>query len=151
MTIAKRFSLFAFFLVFPVLAFADDVIPTDKFLMQVLDVVKSFGGLSWAARIAALLTLAIALTKVSFLSKLWDKLGAAKVLLAPTLALLAGLVSMVASGTPVTAAGVAAWIFAGAGAIILHELLDGVKAIPGLGDKYVSFITFVESFLGGAK
>lgn len=121
----------------------------SAFLNQVFELIKGFGGMSWMLKFSAVLTLLIASMKVSFLSGLWDKLGSFKALAAPMLALLAGTVSMVAAGG-FSLQGLIAYLFAGAGAVALHELLDVIKAIPGLGGLWVTIIDFVSKLLGGA-
>lgn len=120
---------------------------TSDFLSQVFNLISQFGGLSWAARIAAMVLLLIASMKVSFLAPVWAKLGEAQVFMAPLLGIIAGVVSM----KPFSWAGLLAYLGAGAGAIMLHEILDGVKVIPGLGSMYVAAINFFEGILGGGS
>lgn len=132
-------------------AMADDsvVSPVD-FLDQVVQAAKVFGGLPEVLKIASIVTILIASMKVSFLNDLvWSKLGAAKSWVAPLLGLVAGLLGLGAGGQPITLASAFAYMAAGAGAVILHELLDSIKAIPGLGPQYVAFIELVEKVLGG--
>lgn len=132
-------------------AFADaSVITPGDFFTQVLAVVQSFGGLSTLLKISGVVTLVIASMKVSFLNQLiWSKLGAAQVYLAPVLGLVAGIIVLKANGSALTAASVFAFMSAGAGSVFLHEILDTIKAIPGLGAVYVSLIGLIESALGG--
>ncbi len=119
------------------------------FLSQVVAVVKSWGGLSSLLKISAVIALLIASMKVSFLNSLiWAKLGGFQVYLAPVLGLIGGLLSIGVSG-PVTIASVFLYASAGGGAVFLHEILDSIKAIPGLGAVYVSLINTIESDLGG--
>jgi hypothetical protein len=128
----------------------ETVLAPADFLSQILSAVKSFGGLSWMLKVSAVLTIVISSMKVSFFRGLvWDKLGALKPWLAPILGLLAGILTLGAGGG-MSLAGVMAWISAGAGAIIFHELLDTVKAIPGLGPMWVSVIDIISGLLGGA-
>jgi hypothetical protein len=132
-------------------AHAQDIVlaPTD-FMTQVLEAIKSFGGLGWMLKVSAVLTVILSSMKVSFFRGLiWDKLGALKPWLAPVLGLCAGVLTLGAGGS-ITLAGVMAWASAGAGAVILHELLDTVKAIPGLGPMWVSAIDLISGLLGGA-
>ena len=130
-------------------AFAQDVVAPQDFLAQVLQVIKDFGGLSMMAKIASIVMIVISSMKVSFLSPYWAKLGNLQAWLAPVLGLVAGLL-MVASGSgSLTWASAMAYALSGAGAIMLHNLLDLVKAIPGLGPIYVSVIDIIESRLGG--
>lgn len=135
--------------IMPLLAHAaDGDIPLDQLLAQVLDLVKSFGGLPWMGKISAIVLLLLASMKVSFLRPLWDKLGRGKVLASLVMSLVVGICALGASGS-LSIPGVMAYLFAGAGAIILHELLDWIKSIPGLGAMYVAAINFLMGLLGG--
>lgn len=137
-------SLFGFF----AFAQAQEVTPND-FLAQTLDAIKMFGGLSMMMKISTVILLLISSMKVSILNQLfWSKLGAAQTWVAPALGLIAGILGL-GSTTPVTLGSVLAYVAAGAGAILLHELLDSLKAIPGIGAGYISVIDFVNSLLKG--
>jgi hypothetical protein len=138
---------------FPLLALAEEgSVTTESFLTDVLKYVQQFGGLPWTLKVAGLVLLVVASMKVSFLKTLvWDKLGAAKAWLAPVLGLVGGVLSLGVTGQPITIASVSAYVFAGAGAVILHELLDTLKSAPGLGAMWVSLINLVQSMLGGKK
>lgn len=118
--------------------------PDLYFLSQVIDAVKTFGGLSWAMKISTIVLLAIGSMKVSFIQPLWAKLGAAQAFVAPLLGLVIGALSL----SPFSWAGMLAYMGAGAGAIAIHELLDALKAFPGLGPMYVAVINWLESILG---
>ena len=121
-------------------------LPISIFLTQVLEAVKSFGGIPWTLKIASVILLIIASMKVSMIRPLWDKLGWRKNLLAPLLGLIAG-VLMLSKENMLTLPGVGAYLFAGAGAIILHEILDAVKEIPGIGNSYLKVIEFMQGLL----
>lgn len=132
-------------------AVAQDQVPVSDFLGSVLKAVKDFGGLSWVMRVALVITLLLSSMKVTVLNDLiWSKLGNFKAWAAPVLGLAAGIASLASQGQ-LTWAGALAWVSAGAGAIILHELLDTVKAIPGLGAVWIELIDVISSFLGGPK
>lgn len=119
------------------------------FLTQVLQVVQGLGGMSWILKIAAILMLIIASMKVSILDDLiWNKLGKLQIWLAPILGLVLGIL-MLASGGSISLPGVFAYMSAGAGAVALHEILDLIKGIPGIGPAYVAVINLVEGALGG--
>lgn len=122
---------------------------SDAFLAQVVQTIKTWGGLAALLRIAAIIALIIASMKVTIINKLvWSKLGSFQVYVAPVLGLVGGLLSIGVKG-PVTLASVFTYVSAGAGAVFLHEILDSVKAIPGLGAIFVSAINAVEGTLGG--
>lgn len=129
---------------------AEDV-PVSTFAGQVLEAISKFGGLSWVARIALLVTLLIGSMKVLPIRQyIWDKLGGAKAWAGPLLGAILGLLQLSMSNQ-LTLAGVLAWVSAGAGAIILHELLDSIKKLPGIGSVWVSFIEVVMKYLGTVK
>lgn len=153
MKLFSRLALMLSMLFVCVYAFADDsVIAPQDFFVQVLDAIKSFGGLTQLLKISAVITLVIASMKVSFFNDLiWSKLGAAKVYVAPVLGLIAGALGLGAGGVPVTGALVFAYVTAGAGAVFLHEILDSVKAIPGIGSVYIMLINMLQAALGGPK
>lgn len=132
-------------------AFAgDNAVNPQDFFAQVMEAIKSFGGLSFMLKIAAIVTLIVSSMKVSFLNKMvWSKLGSAQTWLAPILGLIAGLLSLGAGGHAITLAAIFAYVSAGSGAIVLHELLDSLKSIPGIGAGFVAIISMIESVLGG--
>lgn len=123
-----------------------------SFFQDVLDYIDQFGGLPWMGKVAGGILILLATMKVSFLRSFWDKLGAYKALAAPVLGLIAGVLSLgIDPNSKITFAGVMAYIGAGAGAIIIHELLDAVKAIPGVGDTMKKVIDFIAMILGKPK
>jgi hypothetical protein len=86
--------------------------------------------------------------KVSFLRGLiWDRLGAAKAWVAPVLALIGGIMNL----ETITLPAILAYMGAGAGAIILHQLLDLVKAMPGISSFWIMVINMIASVTGGQK
>ena len=124
----------------------------SDFLAQVLDNIHDFGGLSWIGKVAIIVALLIGSMKVTALNNLlWNKLGKFKAWLAPVLGLVGGVLSLIASGTPLTLASLMAYMSAGAGAVILVELLEMVKIIPGIGPIWLSLIDVLEKVLGGQK
>lgn len=141
-------------MLFAIVAFAQDTIPApaetiEGFFSQTLTFIKQFGGLPWVLKIAGIAAILISTLKISVLREFtWDKLGNAKVWAAPVLGLVFGIASQ---GTGLTLASALAYISAGAGAIILHELLDSIKAVPGIGSVWVSIINVIQSLLGGKK
>lgn len=155
----KFLGMFTLFLVsffIGAFALAQAAVPAPvalpDFLAQVLAAIAGFGGLSWMLKVAAIITLIIASMKVSILNTwIWSKLGAAQVWVAPVLGLIGGILSLGQGSAGITMAGVLAYVSAGAGAVVIHELLDSVKAIPGLGAVYVSVIGIIEGLLGGGS
>jgi len=115
---------------------------------DVMAAFQGFGGLAWSMKIAVVVMVIIGLMKISSLSSFWAKLGSAQAWLAPALGLLLGVLTLGASGQ-LSWSGVFAYMGSGAGAIALHELLDAVKSIPGLGSAYVSIINMIEGILPG--
>jgi hypothetical protein len=128
----------------------NEVITPQDFFAQVLGVVQQLGGMSGMAKISAVILLIVASMKVSFLNDLlWSKLGAAKAWVAPLLGLIGGILGIGASGVPLDGARILAYVTAGAGAVVLHELLDSIKAVPGIGNIYLTIINIVQGWLGG--
>jgi hypothetical protein len=126
-------------------AFAiDSPIPVGDFVTDVINAVKSFGGLSWALKISTVCMLIVASMKVELLSQyFWDKLGAAKTWVAPVLGLIGGLLTM----NPITFAGALAYATAGLGANFLYELLDLAK-VPAASNAIVSaIINIIQSII----
>lgn len=118
------------------------------FFSQVWTVITGFGGMGFMMKFSAVITVIIASMKVSFARPLWDKLGYFKALVTPILSLILGIISLAVAGK-VTLAALAAYLFSGGGAIILHEVLDQIKAIPGLSPVYLNMIAFFSKILGG--
>lgn len=143
--------LMFFFLTFTLNAAAQaaDVIEPKDFIVQIIDAIKGMGGASVAMIASSIIMLLIASMKVSFLKPAWQKLGALQIWLAPVLGLIAGVLHDVVSGGPISLAKLFTYLGVGAGSVFLHEILDLVKAIPGLGAIYVSIIDIAESTLGG--
>lgn len=131
-------------------AFAQSsVVAPSDFLSQVGQAIQNFGGMSTLLKISTIILLIVASMKVSYLNTLiWSKLGNAQAWVPVLLGLIAGILGLGSSG-PITLASVMAYVTAGAGAIGLHELLDTLKAVPGLGSVYVTVINFIEGILGG--
>lgn len=146
--ISSLVLLFVGFIFVTSYALADAVAPQD-FFAQVLQVIHDWGGIQTMAKISAAITLIIASMKVTYLNELiWQKIGALQTWVAPILGLVGGIVGLGVSG-PVTLASVVAYVTAGAGAVFLHEILDTVKAIPGVGTFYLNMINTLEKTLGG--
>lgn len=121
-------------------------IGADVFIADVVQGVQAIGGMSGGLKVSLIILLIIASMKVSFLNNLiWSKLGSLQVWLAPALGLIAGLFMLPSLSLP----GLFAYVSTGIGATYLHEILDLVKAIPGLGAMYVAAINWLESILGG--
>jgi hypothetical protein len=145
-----RLILFAAIQISIVCYAGDESMPTDQFFSLILEAVKAFGGIPWTLKIASIITVVISSMKVSFIRPFWEKLGWIKGIVAPLLGLLAGIL-LLTKEQSLTLPGVFAYMFAGAGAIVLHEMLDGVKAIPGIGDAFVSIINFLQNVLKAPK
>ena len=131
-------------LLFPIFGFAADDLPVDQWFAQVLGAVSAFGGLSWMAKIATICMLLTASMKVPFIrGLLWDKLGSAKVFVSPLLGLAAGILAM----NPNTLPGGRAYVGAGAGAIILYELLDAIKVPAASNAMVLAVLNFVQGLI----
>lgn len=111
-----------------------------ELLDQLLKAIALFKMSGIYVGISAVVMLLVASMKNSILrTYVWDKLGGAKVLVAPALSLIAialetgslGLKEMLAA------------IMTGAGAVALHEFLDALKSMPGIGPMYVKVIDVI--------
>lgn len=132
-------------------AFAQASDPNTDLLNDIINVINSFkGGMGGAVKASAIIMLLVASMKVSFIKPLWDKLGAAQVYVAPLLGLLGGLFGFLGPAQ-FTWASLLAYVMTGGGAVFLHEILDTLKSIPGLGTIYVTIISVIEGVLGGAQ
>lgn len=118
----------------------------DQLFGQMLQLIGQWGGMPWGAKVSAVILLVLASMKASALRPLWDKAGPFKVWFAPILGLAAGIISLAPSGE-LSAAGILAYVTAGAGAVILHELLDTLKAVPGLGPVWLMVIDLIKMAL----
>lgn len=121
--------------------------PADIFA-QVLDYIHQFGGLNWELKISGIIVILLSAVKTTALTPIWDKLGKFKVWAGPILALIAGNLILLGNHQW-SVPGVLAYLSAGVGAIAVHELLDSVKAIPGLGSFWVTVIGIISDKLGG--
>lgn len=118
------------------------------FIALVFETVKGAGGLSTLPLLSAIITILVSSLKVAPITRLlWSKLGWAQVLVAPLLGLAAGILGLGAAGAPITLPLVFAYVTAGAGAVFLHELLDGLKGAPALGPVYRALVAWVEALL----
>lgn len=126
-------------------AWAADSVPAGDMLSQALETIRSLGGLPWAGKIAAIVMLLVGSMKVDGMRKLvWDKLPlSVQPFLAPILGLLVGILNL----HPITLAGVMAYVSAGAGAIILYELLDAVKVAEASNAAVSAVIGFIQGLL----
>lgn len=140
-----------------VFAFAQDVAAenTDaSFFTNLFSYLKSLFDdtvkVSTMAKISGGIVLLISTMKVSFLKPLWEKLGDKKDWLAPALGLVAGIVGMFVNGS-VDFNIVLAALASGALAPYVHDLLDQVKKIPGLGQIWLTIIDFIKVILKAPK
>lgn len=115
----------------------------SQLLAMVWAFIQGMGDMSIQAKIAGGVLILISAWKSSLLKPVYDKLGAAKVLVAPVLGMIAGILSI----EPLSLAAVWAGIQGGVLAIALHQLLDAVKAMPWVGDKYKAWIDLISGIL----
>lgn len=129
----------------------DDTLSLAEFVAQVIRTSETIGNLPTMLQISAIIMLVVSSLKVTVLRRLiWERLGAGQVLVAPMLGLIAGLVGLGTAGGPVTLPIVLTYVMAGGGAVFLHELLDALKALPGVGMAYIHAIEMIERALGAA-
>src|SRR4051812_33026890 len=104
---------------------------------QVLSLIYAWGGIPFTLKVSGIILVVVSMLKVTAFRPMWDFLGPCKAFLCAFLALLGGIFSL---GQNMTAAGILAYLFSGAGAVVLHEMLDQVKLIPGIGPQYIMII-----------
>lgn len=145
----------------PVIGFADDPapvveattavaevaaveVPVSTIISQLMKVATDWKAFGWQAGLIALITLLLSTLKNSFLrTYLWDKLGPCKVFAAPILSMLAIFIGM----GEFSWAGALVGITTGGGAIALHQMLDGVKKMPGVGSVALSMADLLGKLL----
>lgn len=132
----------------PPIAPAVALVSGTDFFEQVFTLIKSFGGMSFVLKISGVITLIIASMKVSFLQTAWNKFGSFKVFVTPLLSLVLGVLAVLVTG-PFSWAAVGSYVFAGGGAVFLHEILDSLKSIPGISGLYLKLIGVATTMLGG--
>lgn len=137
------------FLFFGVTCFAQatPVTPTD-FLIQILQFVQSMGGAKWFVIAAGVISLLQSSMNLTALNSFWTKFGKWG---GPILGLIGGILAPLASGTATTLGGVMSYILAGGVAIYIQDILNLVKAIPGVGAIVIAIINYVETLPFGAK
>ena len=114
-------------------------------LSQAFTVVQDFlsSSMTWQVKAAAVIALVISSMNVTVLNQwIWQKLGNFQIWLAPVLGLVAGIINALNGGSW---SDVWQWVAAGGGAVFVHELLDLIKLIPGLGSIYVNLINMIEN------
>lgn len=117
------------------------------YMNEIFLTVWQFGGLPFVFTIAAIVLSIIGFIKLTRLRPFWDSLGRLKPLAIPLLSLTIGIISLAIDDTPLTIQGILAYLFAGSGAIILHDVLDAVKALPGISPVYFRFIESLQGLL----
>lgn len=135
-------------------AFAQDgsVMEPQDFFVQIIQAVQKIGGLSTLGIISLVITLLVSSLKVSFMNDLlWSKLGDLKFWVAPLLAAVGGFLQQIATTGGFTWAALFVFLTAGTGAVFVHEILDLIKKIPGIGPMYIMIINLIQATLGGPK
>ena len=126
----------------------EDVGDTD-FLLQMVNAARDLGGVKWGVAVTIIFLIIISTIKASKLRPFWDRIGSLKVLVAPILAVIVGIVTLNLDPKDHNSwAVLAAWAFAGGGSIILHQLLDAIKELPFVGPKYDQIIDLFANLLG---
>lgn len=124
-------------------------VPINDWLKQSMTMIQEFGGVNWIGKISIIMTLVTSSMKVSFLNQMiWSKIKHFQVWVAPLLAVGYCFSLKATEGKFPSMPELIAYFSAGAGAIILHEMLDSAKQIPWLGERWLSIIIMIESALG---
>lgn len=108
---------------------------------QLWALIQAFPSLPAAGKISGIILLLISLIKSSLVAPLWEKLGSWKVVIAPALGLVAGVLAI----HPLSFASLWQGLLGGVLAMGLHQLLDAIKVIPGIGPVYLKVIDVLET------
>jgi len=116
---------------------------------EILSYLKGFGDLDNMAKVAAVLMTLISIWKSSLLQPYWDKLGALKVWVAPILGAALAIVQLWPEPFtwPALGAALLAGLKTGALSIAFFQLLQTLKSMPVIGEKYKAIIEFFENLL----
>jgi hypothetical protein len=117
-----------------------------ELISEILGYLKGFGDLNTAGKIGAVVMILMALWKSSLLRPWWDKLGSAKVIIAPLLGLALALVKLPWDSGSVLEV-LKLGLQGGALAMGLHLLLNAVKELPFVGEKYDKWLDLIDKLL----
>lgn len=128
---------------------ADGDVSEMQWIADAIAAVRGMGGSSGLAIASAIIALVVSLFKVPFFrDKIWDKLKFNQKAAVPlVLALVGGLVKL----DHITLGGVVAYLGAGAGAIILYEIIDVVKLSDGINATVKAVLGFLQGILKTGK
>lgn len=112
-------------------------------LNSIWDLVLHFKTMAPKEQITGIVLILIAIWKSSLLKPYWDKFGAWKVLVPAILGIVLGFVYL-----PVVSAETI-WesLRSGLLAIAVHKLFVGIQTIPGIGEKYLKVVNYIEKLL----
>ena len=144
-----KFLVLFSMLIYSVSLFAQVVpteeLPVDKLFEMLLGLVTSWKTMGTPVKITAIIFLLIATMKNSFARKyVWDKLGWAKILVAPVLSMIAFAVTI----SPFNLKTVVLALVFGAGASYLANVVKAIREIPGLGTVWVQVMDWIGNLLG---
>ena len=133
----------------PVLAFAQEEVSIVELINTVVALAGDAKNLGVLGAVAAGLTLLISTMKNSLISQYtWDKLPAwSKVFVAPVLSLIAAAIVV----TPFSLKTVGVSLLMGSASIALHDVLDSVKKMPGIGKTWLKVIDVLGKVLRNPK
>lgn len=114
-----------------------------ELITELLALVKSFATMDTPAKAAGVLMLLLSAWKSSVLAPYWAKLGTWKVLVAPVLGLAIAMVQL----PEISLATVWQGLQGGLLAVAFHQVLQAVKALPLIGEKYKMWVELCERIL----
>jgi hypothetical protein len=121
---------------------AATVVPDGNIFGAVWKLVSGWGGLNYTVKINAIMTLLISSMKVSFLKPFWDKIKTIKITykgVVQTINAQVYFVLLLHIGVGIITQGnysfnaILAYVFIGGGSVYFHELADGLKNVPIIG------------------
>lgn len=128
-----------------------------KFWPQALELVKTWGGMTYALKVSAIVNVIVASTKLGVFRPIWDKFKNVKITYKGQVSMLdcqlifVGLITIlvgVVQQGDYSFAAIVAYVISGGGSVIMHQIVDALKTVPFIKpiieviEKIVSVITF---------
>jgi hypothetical protein len=136
------------------------VVPDGNIFKAVWSLVSGWGGLDYTVKVNAIMTILISSMKVSFLKPFWDKIKKIKVTYKGVVQYIDAQIYFVAFMHIVlgiitqgnyTLPAILAYIFIGSGSVFFHEITEGLKNVPIIGNILAWIETIAKYILRDPK